>query len=90
VWQVVASAQQTVAPSTTEQPFEPCLSTKSTAAVAKKGAMLPALTGCWKRYPAKCSGCALLMCAGPFSGVFPVREFAPQSGSQGNVLAKCH
>ncbi|MGA3797145.1 hypothetical protein ACPCYX_05115 [Pseudomonas fluorescens] len=72
-WQVVASAQQTVAPSTTEQLFEPCLSIKSAVAAAKKGAMLPALTGCWKRYPAKCTACALLMCAEPFSGVFPVR-----------------
>jgi hypothetical protein len=49
MWQVVASAQQTVAPSTTKQSFEPCFKVKSQAAVLKKGAMLPALTGGWKR-----------------------------------------
>jgi hypothetical protein len=90
MWQVVASAQQTVAPSTTEQPFEPCLLIKSAAAVAKKGAMLPALTGCWKRYPAKRCRSALLLCSDPFPDVFPVRFFVTRSESQGNALAKCH
>jgi len=66
MWQVVASAQQTVAPSTTEQPFEPVLPGKNVVAAAKKGAMLPALTGCWKRYPAKRRTSALLLCAKPF------------------------
>jgi hypothetical protein len=75
MWQVVASAQQTVAPSTTEQPFDPGLSIKSAAAVAKKGAMLPALAGCWKRYAAKRGRSALLSCAVSFLGVFPVRMF---------------
>ena len=37
VWQVVASAQQTVAPSTTEQPFEPCFQTKARWLSRKKG-----------------------------------------------------
>jgi hypothetical protein len=52
MWQVVASAQQTVAPSTTEQPFEPCfqikawwLSRKKGRDVASFGGGLEALTG---------------------------------------------
>ncbi|WP_157213280.1 hypothetical protein [Pseudomonas sp. GM55] len=80
MWQVVASAQQTVAPSTTEQPFEPCLSIKSAVAVAKKGAMLPALAGGWKRYPAERGRSALLSCAVSFLDVFPVRNFVLKVG----------
>jgi len=52
VWQVVASAQQTVAPSTTEQPFEHCLRIKKHVGCRKKGrdvasfgGVLEALTG---------------------------------------------
>jgi hypothetical protein len=48
VWQVVASAQQTVAPSTTEQPFErefSGLSRKKRRDVASFGGGLEALTG---------------------------------------------
>jgi hypothetical protein len=73
MWQVVASTQQTVAPSTTEQSFEPCFRIKSQAAVLKKGAMLPALAGGWKRKQAKGCRTALLSCVEAFLGVFPVR-----------------
>jgi hypothetical protein len=45
MWQVVASVQQTVALLSTEQPFEQDLARLS----RKKGAMVPALAGCWKR-----------------------------------------
>ncbi|MGX0893662.1 hypothetical protein AB7M22_005670 [Pseudomonas sp. ADAK2 TE3594] len=48
MWQVVASAQQTVAPSTTEQPFEQAsarLSRKKRRDVASFGGVLEALTG---------------------------------------------
>jgi len=52
MWQVVASAQQTVAPSTTEQPFETCFQTKARWLSSKKGrdvasfgGVLEALTG---------------------------------------------
>jgi hypothetical protein len=53
MWQVVASVQQTVALLSTEQPFDPAFKYKAAAGCVKKGAMLPALAGCWKRYPAK-------------------------------------
>jgi len=49
VWQVVASVEQTVALLSTEQTFDPALNTSRSGGHVKKGAMLPALTGCWKR-----------------------------------------
>jgi hypothetical protein len=52
MWQVVASAQQTVAPSTTEQPFEHAwtwLSRKKRRDVASFGGVLEAPTG--QTYP---------------------------------------
>ncbi|MBV6826761.1 hypothetical protein [Pseudomonas sp. PD9R] len=48
MWRVVASVQQTVAPSTTEQPFEPDfagLSRKKGRDVASFGGVLEALSG---------------------------------------------
>jgi hypothetical protein len=48
VRQLVASAQQTVAPSTTERLFERCLPVKVPGSRVKKGAMVPALDGGWK------------------------------------------
>jgi len=73
VWPVVASVQQTVALLSTEQPFEQRLANEKCGGLRKKGAMLPALAGCWKRYPAKGPLSALLSCVEPFFCVFPVR-----------------
>jgi hypothetical protein len=42
--------------------------------------MLPALAGCWKRYPDKRSGSALLMCVQRFLSVFLVRGFVSKVG----------
>jgi hypothetical protein len=58
-------------------------------AAAKKGAMLPALAGGGKRYPAKRTTSALLLGAEVFFRAFPVRGPVTKCESHGNELAKC-
>jgi len=53
-----------------------CLNVQARGCCVKKGAMLPALAGCWKRYPAERSWFALLLCISHFFSVFLVRLFA--------------
>jgi len=52
-----------------------CLLRRTRGCRVKKGAMLPALAGCWKRYPAERSLFALFLCIADFFGVFLVRGF---------------
>jgi len=84
VWQVVASAQQTVAPSTTERVFErgfPWVSRKKRRDVATFGGVLEALTGRTFLIRPFIVHPVLFQCV---SGALIRLE----SGSQGNALAK--
>jgi hypothetical protein len=86
VWQVVASAQQTVAPSTTERVFErefPWLSSKKRRDVASFGGVLEVLTSRTFLIRPFIVRPALFRCV---SGAL----IRLKSESQGNALANCH
>ncbi|CAI8917370.1 transposase [Pseudomonas sp. IT-347P] len=86
MWQVVASAQQTVAPSTTERVFDhanPWVSRKKRRDVASFGGVLEALSGRTFRIRPFIVRYAIFQCV---SGALIHLE----SESQGNVLANSH
>jgi hypothetical protein len=86
MWQVVASAQQTVAPSTTERVFDsanPWVSRKKRRDVASFGGVLEALSGRTYRFRSFIVHPTLFQCV---SGALICLE----SESQGNVLANSH
>jgi hypothetical protein len=86
VWQVVASAQQTVAPSTTERVFDranPRVSRKKRRDVASFGGVLEALSGRTFLIRPFIVHPTLFQCV---SGALIRLE----SESQGNVLANSH
>ncbi|MFC6300523.1 hypothetical protein GNF76_09825 [Pseudomonas sp. CCM 7893] len=86
MWQVVASAQQCVAPSTTEQPFEPenlCASRKKGRDVASFGRVLEGLTGQTVHISPYMERHALFVCV--FGALLRLK-----SESQGNDLADYH
>jgi hypothetical protein len=86
MWQVVASAQQTVAPSTTERVFDranPWVSRKKRRDVASFGGVLEALSGRTFLIRPFIVHPTLFQCV---SGALIRHE----SESQGNVLANSH
>jgi hypothetical protein len=86
VWQVVASAQQTVAPSTTERVFEranPWVLRKKSRDVASFGGVLEALSGRTFLNRPFIVHPTLFQCV---SGALNRLK----SESQGNALANCH
>jgi len=86
MWQVVASAQQTVAPSTTERVFDranPRVSRKKRRDVASFGGVLEALSGRTFLNRPFIVHPTLFRCV---SGAL----FRLKSESQGNALADCH
>ena len=86
MWQVVASAQQTVAPSTTERVFDranPWVSRKKRRDVASFGGVLEALSGRTYRIRSFIVHPTLFQCV---SGALIRLE----SESQGNALANSH
>jgi hypothetical protein len=86
MWQVVASAQQTVAPSTTERVFDranPRVSRKKRRDVASFGGVLEALSGRTFLNRPFIVHPTLFQCV---SGA----RIRPESESQGNALANSH
>ena len=86
MWRVVASAQQTVAPSTTERVFERAVawvSRKKRRDVASFGGVLEALSG--RTFPIR----PFIVHPTIFQCVSGAR-IRLQSESQGNALADCH
>jgi hypothetical protein len=86
MWQVVASAQQTVAPSTTERVFDranPRVSRKKRRDVASFGGVLEALSGRSFLIRPFIVHPTLFQCV---SGA----RIRPESESQGNALANSH
>jgi len=86
VWQVVASAQQTVAPSTTERVFDranPWASRKKRRDVASFGGVLEALSGRTFLNRPFIVHLTFFQCV---SGA----QIRLKSESQGNALANCH
>ena len=86
MWRVVASAQQTVAPSTTERVFDhvnPRVSRKKRRDVASFGGVLEALSGRTYTIRPFIVRPTLFQCV---SGA----RIRPESESQGNALANSH